>query len=230
MKNKPLIKFIKSIIFVLILITIISCFVIIINGYNMYKDAVNNISIDDKINDIRSDIHFVSIDDVSEDYLNAVIAVEDHRFYKHFGFDPIATMNALFSNILSGSFLGRGGSTIDQQLAKNMYFDQNKNFTRKIAELFVSHKLEQKLTKKEILELYINIIYFGDGYYGINEASFGYYEKAPRDLTFDEALMLAGLPSAPSVYSPTVNEKLAKERMEQVRAAMIKYGYIEKNN
>lgn len=196
----------------------------------MYKSAITEVSLDEKINEIRSDMHFVSIDDVSSYYLDAVIAVEDHRFYQHRGFDPIATMNALFSNILSGSFVGRGGSTINQQLAKNMYFSQDKNFTRKIAELFISFQLEQKLTKKEILELYINIIYFGDGYYGINEASFGYYEKHPRDLNFEESLMLAGLPSAPSVYSPTVNEKLAYERMEQVRAAMIKYGYIKKDN
>ena len=167
---------------------------------------------------------------MSNDYLNATIAVEDHRFYSHFGFDPIATMNALFDNVLSGSFVGRGGSTITQQLAKNMYFDQDKKFSRKIAELIVAFQLEQKLEKDEILELYINIIYFGDGYYGIKEASEGYFQKDPENLTFDEAILVAGLPSAPSVYSPTVNERLANERKEQVRSAMIKHGYIENSN
>lgn len=223
-------KMLKNIIILTLLIVIVSVSIVIFNGYNMYKEAVTQISIDDKIEEIRSMDNFISIDDVSKDYLNATIAVEDHRFYKHFGFDPIATTNAFFSNILSGSFVGRGGSTITQQLAKNMYFEQDKRFDRKIAELFVVFQLEKMLSKDEILELYINIIYFGDGYYGIKEASLGYYKKQPLDLSFDEAILIAGLPSAPSVYSPTVNERLAHERKAQVRSVMIKHGYIEKDN
>ena len=215
---------------IIILVISVTIFITIFNGYNMYKEAISKVSIDDKINEIRNKKNFISIEEVSNDYLNATVAVEDHRFFKHFGFDPIATTNALFDNILSGSFVGRGGSTITQQLAKNMYFEQDKKFDRKIAELFVSFQLEEKLTKNEILELYINIIYFGAGYYGIKEASLGYYQKDPLDLTFDEAILIAGLPSAPSLYSPTVNEKLANERKEQVRSAMIKHGYIQKDN
>lgn len=223
-------RLLKKVILTIILIIIFIISIIILNGYRMYKAAVDSVSIDDKITEIRNHANFVNINEVSQYYLDATIAVEDHRFYKHFGFDPIATTNALFDNILSGSFVGRGGSTITQQLAKNMYFEQDKKFSRKIAELFVVFQLEHKLDKDEILELYINIIYFGDGYYGIKEASFGYFEKNPSDLTLDEALLIAGLPSAPSVYSPTVNEKLANERKEQVRSAMIKHGYIEKSN
>lgn len=221
-------KLIKNIILIAFLIIIITCSIIIYDGYQMYNKAITNISIDDKIKEIRNNKDFISIDNVSPYYLDATIAVEDHRFYKHLGFDIIATTNALFDNILSGSFVGRGGSTITQQLAKNMYFEQDKKFNRKVAELFVAFQLEKKLEKKEILELYINIIYFGDGYYGIKAASLGYFKKEPIDLTFDEAMLIAGLPSAPSVYSPTVNEKLANERKEQVRSAMIKHGYIEK--
>lgn len=220
----------KKIILFLVIVIILVIFGIILNGYSMYKAAVDHISIDDKINEIRNKENYINISDVSNDYLNATIAVEDHRFYNHFGFDPIATMNALFDNVLSGSFVGRGGSTITQQLAKNMYFEQDKKFSRKIAELIVAFQLEQKLEKDEILELYINIIYFGDGYYGIKEASEGYFQKDPENLTFDEAILVAGLPSAPSVYSPTVNERLANERKEQVRSAMIKHGYIENSN
>lgn len=223
-------KSIKNIFLAVFLVIITISSIIILNGYNMYKEAVGKISINEKIINIRNNSTFVSIDEVSKDYLDATIAVEDHRFYKHFGFDPIATMNAFFDNILSGSFVGRGGSTITQQLAKNMYFQQDKKFSRKIAELLVAYHLEKQLTKKEILELYINIIYFGDGYYGIGEASFGYYQKEPSNLTFDEAILIAGLPSAPSVYSPTVNEKLANERKQQVRTAMIKQGYIKNND
>lgn len=223
-------KLFKNIILWIIFIIIIYSLVIILNGYNMYKKAINKSSIDAKIAEIRNDEDFVNLDKISKDYLNATIAVEDHRFYKHFGFDPIATANALFNNILSGSLVGRGGSTITQQLAKNMYFDQDKRFDRKVAELFVAFQLERKLSKDEILELYVNIIYFGNGYYGIKEASLGYYGKAATELTFDEAILIAGLPSAPSIYSPTVNERLAHERKTQVKAAMIKHGYIEKSN
>lgn len=228
-KNKNKNGFKKTMLF-LVIIIILVIFGVTLNGYSMYKAAVDHISIDDKINEIRNKENYINISDVSNDYLNATIAVEDHRFYSHFGFDPIATMNALFDNVLSGSFVGRGGSTITQQLAKNMYFEQDKKFSRKIAELIVAFQLEQKLEKDEILELYINIIYFGDGYYGIKEASEGYFQKNPENLTFDEAILVAGLPSAPSVYSPTVNERLANERKEQVRSAMIKHGYIENSN
>ncbi|MBE6151842.1 MAG: glycosyl transferase [Firmicutes bacterium] len=221
---------IKKFFLIVFLILTLVLSVILLNGYNMCKEATTKVSIDDKIKEIRNNANFINIDKVSRYYLDATIAVEDHRFYKHFGVDPIATINALFDNILSGEFVGRGGSSITQQLAKNMYFSQEKKFSRKVAELFVAFQLEQKLTKQEILELYINIIYFGNGYYGIRQASLGYYDKTPLELTFDEALLIAGLPSAPSVYSPTVNEKLSKERKEQVRKAMIKHGYIEKSN
>ena len=138
-------------------------------------------------------------------------------------------MGALFSNIKTKS-LGMGGSTITQQLAKNMYFSQKKEFTRKVAELFVALDLEKKLTKDEILELYVNIIYFGDGYYGIENASEGYYSKKANELTLEEAIMLAGLPAAPSVYSPTVNKDLANQRYKQVESAMKKYGYLKNEN
>lgn len=223
-------NFIRNVLSFIIGISIVAVFMTILNGYNMYQDAINEISIEDKIKEIKEKSNFINIEDVSKDYLNATIAVEDHHFYKHLGFDIIATTNALFSNILSGSFVGRGGSTITQQLAKNMYFEQDKKLERKVAELLVAFQLEEKLTKDEILELYINIIYFGDGYYGIKTASSGYYNKEPINLSFDEALLLAGLPSAPSVYSPTVSERLAHERKAQVRSAMVKHGYIKKDN
>ena len=199
------------------------------NGYNLYKEAVNSVSIEDKVSEIKSNDTYVNVNQVSKHYKDAVIAVEDHRFYKHSGFDLITTASAAFSNLKTKS-LGQGGSTITQQLAKNMYFTQEKKFTRKVAELFMSFELEKKLSKDEILELYINIIYFGDGYYGIKEASNGYYNKQPIDLTLEEAIMIAGLPAAPSVYSPTVSEKLANERYKQVEAAMFKYGYITKES
>lgn len=227
--KKNFLTTLRNIFFSILVILVIIVCIIFYNGYNLYKKAVNTISVEDKVKEIKTNENYVKIDKVSQHYKDAVVAVEDHRFYEHSGFDLITTVSAAFSNIKTKS-LGQGGSTITQQLAKNMYFTQEKKFTRKVAELFMSFDLESKLSKNEILELYINIIYFGDGYYGIKEASNGYYNKEPINLTLEESIMIAGLPAAPSVYSPTVNEKLANERYNQVEAAMFKYGYIEKES
>ncbi len=227
-KRKSLNPIIKILLLIFITFLII-CNIIFYKGYITYQAAVDEVSIEEKINDIKNQNNYIKIENVSQYYKDAVIAVEDHRFYKHKGIDLISTTGALFSNIKTKS-LGMGGSTITQQLAKNMYFSQKKEFTRKVAELFVAIDLEKKLSKDEILELYVNIIYFGDGYYGIENASQGYYGKSANDLTKEEAIMLAGLPAAPSVYSPNVNKNLANQRYKQVESAMKKYGYLKNEN
>jgi membrane peptidoglycan carboxypeptidase len=107
-----------------------------------------------------------------------------------------------------------------------LYFTQEQRFSRKIAELFVAFDLEKNYSKEEILELYCNMIYYGDGYYGIREASLGYFNKEPKDLTLAEASLLAGLPNAPSLYSPTKNLELAHKRQSAVLTQMLKYEYI----
>ena len=226
---KKVLKLIRSILLIIFILLLTTISIITYKGYNLYKDVILKKSIEDKVLEIKNKSNYITIDKVSKNYIDAVIAVEDHRFYLHKGIDILSIINAAFSDIRSNS-LGMGGSSITQQLAKNMYFSQDKNFTRKVAEVFVSNDLENILSKDEILELYMNIIYFGDGYYGINDASHGYYNKDAIDLTLEEAIMLAGLPAAPSVYSPTVNQKLANERYKQVEAAMIKYGYIKKES
>lgn len=191
-------------------------------GYKMYKDAIKEVSIDEKVSQIRNDEDYIKISEVPEMYKKAVIAVEDHRFYKHFGIDIIAIGRATFNDLKAFSFI-EGGSTITQQLAKNQYFTQEKKITRKIAETFLAFKLEKKYEKDEILELYINTIYFGNGYYGIKEAAMGYFGKLPKDLTDGECIMLAGIPNAPSVYALNENPSLAKQRQKQVMAKMIRY-------
>ena len=121
----------------------------------------------------------------------------------------------------------KAGSTITQQVAKNLYFIGESNFIyRKIAEAFVSFDLEKKYSKDDILEVYINTIYFGEGYYGIKQAAKGYYNKEPKDLSLYEATMLAGVPNAPSVYAPTVNPDLAKSRQEKVLRSMIESEFL----
>jgi len=191
-------------------------------GYKMYKDAVKEVSIETKINEIREQEDYTKISDVPEMYKKAVVSVEDHRFYKHHGIDVIAIGRATLNDLRAFSFM-EGGSTITQQLAKNQYFTQEKKMTRKIAETFLAFKLEKEYEKDEILELYINTIYFGNGYYGIKEASMGYFGKLPKDLTDSECIMLAGIPNAPSVYALTENPDLAKQRQKQVLAKMIRY-------
>ena len=170
---------------------------------------------------------YISISEVPETYKNATIAIEDHRFYSHGAIDVFTTARSFIENIRNKE-LSNGGSTITQQVARNMYFTQEKSFIRKVAELFVAVDLEKNYSKDEILEMYLNIIYFGDGYTGLKQASYGYYRKSPSKLSLAEQAMLAGIPNAPSIYSPNVNPELAKKRQQKVLDAMVKYGYISK--
>ena len=149
----------------------------------------------------------------------------DHRYYEHGAIDPIGIARAFYTNIRDGEF-DEGGSTITQQVAKNVIFNQDKTLIRKLGEIFAAYDLEKNYSKDEILALYVNSSYFGDGYYCIYDASMGYYKKEPKDLTLSEASMLAGVPNAPSVYAPTVNPELAKKRQKHVLNKMVEYGYI----
>ena len=205
------------------IILVLAIFCII--GYSTYSSALKDEPLLTKISSITSQDNFVKFSDLSEDYRNAVIAVEDHRFYDHGPVDFIAIARALYVNLTNWE-LREGGSTITQQVAKNVIFSQEESFTRKLGEIFASYDLEKNYSKNEIFELYVNTSYFGNGYYGIYAASMGYYNKLPKDLTLDEASMLAGVPNAPSVYAPTVNPDLAKKRQIHVLNKMVEYGYI----
>lgn len=223
-------KFIRHILFIILIILIIICSSIFASGYLLYKDAITKVSIKDKITQIKEKEDFVSINDVPPNFKNAVIAVEDHRFEKHGVIDPIGISRAIFSN-LQAKELKEGGSTITQQLAKNLYFASEKHvISRKIAEILIGYDLEKNYSKNEIFELYMNTIYFGDGYYGISQASKGYLNKQPKDMNLYECTMLAGIPNAPSVYSPSVNPKLTKKRQEKVINSMVEYGYLSKED
>lgn len=225
---KTIFKFIKAILVILILICIVVCSVVVVNGYKMYREKIDEVSIETKVESIRSDKNYITMDEIPKDFKNAIIAVEDHRFYEHGYIDIISIGRAVVNNIKTMS-LAEGGSTITQQLAKNMYFTMEKKFTRKVAEVFVARKLEQMYTKDEILEMYINVAYFGDGLYGLKEAANGYFDKEPLELTFDEITLLAGLPNAPSAYSLSDNEDLARRRQQIVINQMKKYNFIDEN-
>lgn len=225
-------KILKRIIICIILIILFAVGIVTYKGYTIYKQALNEISVKDKVAEIQSQENYTKIEDLPEFYLNAVIAVEDHRFYDHGAIDIISIGRAVWTNIKSFE-LREGGSTITQQLAKNIYFTQEKTALRKIAEIFMAFEIEKNCDKDEILELYVNTSYFGDGYYCVKEAANGYFDKEPIDMTEYESSMLAGIPNAPSVYAPTKNPDLAKQRQNQVLDRMIKYEYIteeEKQN
>ena len=218
-------KFIKKLFLTIVLVIVLVVGGIILLGYNMYSNAINETNLQDKISKIKENENFVSIDEVTDDFANAIIAIEDHRFRDHSGIDLITTARSMLENIKEQDIVA-GGSTITQQTGRLLYFTQEQRFTRKVAELFVAFDLERIYSKDDILELYINIIYFGNGYYGIREASLGYFNKEPKDLTLDEASLLAGLPNAPSVYAPNKNPALAKKRQSAVLNSMVKYNYI----
>ena len=225
-------KILKRIIICIILIILFAVGIVTYKGYTIYKQALNEISVKDKVAEIQSQENYTKIEDLPEFYLNAVIAVEDHRFYDHGAIDIISIGRAVWTNIKSFE-LREGGSTITQQLAKNIYFTQEKTALRKIAEIFMAFEIEKNCDKDEILELYVNTSYFGDGYYCVKEAANGYFDKEPIDMNEYESSMLAGIPNAPSVYAPTKNPDLAKQRQNQVLDKMVKYEYIteeEKQN
>ena len=219
-------KFLKKLFLMLILIVLIIGSVVLLNGYKLYKTTIDNLSLEDKISEIKSNDTYVSINDVPSYYINAIIAVEDHRFREHGAIDIISIGRAIVSNIKAKEF-NEGGSTITQQVAKNLYFiTEDDVISRKVAEIFVAIDLEKNYSKDDILEFYINTIYFGEGYYGIREASYGYYKKEPKDLNLYEATLLAGVPNAPSVYAPTINPHLAKSRQKKVIYSMVEHGYL----
>ena len=169
--------------------------------------------------------HYVLMKDIPRAMCRAVIAVEDKRFYNHNGFDIESIARATVVNVESGE-IEEGGSTITQQLAKNLFLSQERSFTRKFEELLLSIQIESHFDKNKILELYLNTIYFGSNFYGINDAAQGYFGKEPKNLSLAECAMLAGIPNAPSVYSPYVNFSLAKQRQNIVLDAMIKAHFI----
>ena len=163
-------KIFKRVALGILIVILIFVMVLVGNGYSIYKNALKEMPLSEKVTAIREKENYVKIEELPEIYLKAVVSVEDHRFYDHNGIDIIAIGRAVFNDIKEMSFV-QGGSTITQQIAKNTYFTQEKKFTRKIAEVFMAFDLEKNYEKDEILELYLNTSYFGDGYNTAKEAA-----------------------------------------------------------
>ena len=195
-------------------------------GYREYRALLQEKPLASVVAETREKESFTPLYALPETYRDAVIAAEDHRFRLHFGIDPLGIARALMVD-LRDKELKEGGSTITQQLAKNYYFPMNRDLIKKIAEAFIAVRLEKDYTKDDILELYVNTIYFGDGYYSVRDAALGYFDKEPSELSDYECTMLAGIPNAPSVYAPTKNPDLAEQRRKIVVKKMLSAGYID---
>lgn len=196
-----------------------------VKGYRMYQEALSQSAIEERVDAVRGRSDFTGYSEMPQFYIEAVISVEDHRFMKHPGIDPIAIVRAVCTDIREMAFM-EGGSTITQQLAKNLLFTEDKKIERKAAEVFAAFDIEGKYSKEEIFELYVNTNCFGSGYEGVFDAAIGYFGKFPSEMTNYESAMLAGVPNAPAVYSPDVNLELANQRVGQVLQSMVRHQVI----
>ena len=209
------------------------------NGYYLYDDSNNLIN--------GTSDQWIKLDNISSNLINATIAIEDKNFYKHHGFDYLRIFKSLYVNAVNRKTL-QGASTITQQYAKNLFLEFDKTWERKMKEAWLTIRLESQYSKDEILEGYLNTINYG-GVYGIENASYYYFNKSSSDLTLAEASILAGIPKSPKNYSPILNYDKAKERQKLVLQSMVNnnfitedemnkayntelifYGYIENNN
>lgn len=168
----------------------------------------------------------VPVERLPQHLIDAVISIEDRRFRYHFGVDPLGIARAIVTNLTSGRVV-QGGSTLTQQLAKNLYLGPERTLKRKAQEAVLALILESRFTKNEILELYLNRVYFGAGTYGVEAAAARYFAKPASDLSLRESAMLAGLLKAPSRYDPTRNPKGAADRMKLVVQAMVEAGHLD---
>ena len=235
-KSLKILLFISLIIFILISTAFLYAYIItkdqtidtekLVNPSraNVFLDANNSI-----ISEQANGIEFTEISQLNDYTKNAFIAVEDKRFYEHNGIDFRGLFRATLNNIKTLSFK-QGGSTITQQLIKNTHLSNKKTIKRKLIEFKLALDLEKKFSKDEILEKYLNTIYFGDNCYGITKASKHYFNKIPQDLTLNESAMLAGLVKAPSHYSPLIDIDKCNQRKNLVLLMLKQQGYITQSD
>lgn len=220
-----ILRMVRNLILLVFTICLCAVLALVYMGWRMYTQALEAMPLDQKVKQVQSQESYTSFEELPETYVDAVIAAEDHRFYEHNGVDVIALGRALVNDIKSMSFV-EGGSTITQQLAKNLYFTQEKELTRKIAEVFMAFHLEANYSKEELFELYVNSIYFGNGCYDVASATRSYFGIEPSQMDENQCTLLAGIPNAPSVYDLTQNPDLAAQRQRQVLHLMVKYEYL----
>lgn len=219
---KTLARIIRRVLVIALVAVIAMCALTVWRGYGMYREALADRPISQTVQELRATDTYTELDELPQTYLDAVVAVEDHRFYEHGGIDPIAICRAAFNDLRTLS-LREGGSTITQQVAKNLFFTQDKHFERKVAEVFMAFDLEARYSKREILEMYVNSSYFGSGYTGIGQAAPGYLGCDPSDMSDYECALMAGFPNAPELFA--ADPQAADSRARVVVQQMEKYGF-----
>ncbi|MBQ6559959.1 MAG: transglycosylase domain-containing protein [Erysipelotrichaceae bacterium] len=211
---------------ILLLIFTVAAGTLLYQGYFRYQREIEALPVKDAVESYTLKKDYVPYEELDEDFINAVIAVEDKRFFTRKGYDFIALGRALYHDLQAGEIV-EGGSTITEQISKNLYLGGYINgMEEKIAGIFLLFDLEKHYSKEELLALYVNMNYYGDSYHGISEAAKGYYDASASDLSLARAAILAGLPNAPSVYQLSDGYDKAKERQEWVLQTMCNNGYI----
>ncbi len=224
--NKP-----KKHLFLKIFLSLIVLFILLtgilgLHGFLLYRQEVDASSIEKSVSAYTEKEGYLPYEEIDEDFVHAVVSVEDKRFFTRKGFDFIALVRALYANIRAGKFI-EGGSTITQQIAKNLFLDwQITRIEEKIAEVYLSFDLENTYSKEELFALYANMNYYGDGFWGLRDAAKGYFDHSASDLTLAEAAILAGIPNAPAIYQLSTGYELAKERQSWVLSTMVRNKYI----
>ena len=196
-------------------------------SYINYKPPTEIYSSDGEVIKTLGLKNTVRLDMISWKFQKAILATEDSRFFKHHGIDPIAFLRAMFVNIKRGGII-QGGSTITQQLAKNLFFSFDKSWVRKFKEMLIAFQIETSFSKSDILEAYSNLVYFGNGAYGVDEASNMYFGIRSRNLTLLQAAVLAGTVRSPNKFNPFNDRALAMRRAGTVLSRMVSEGFIDK--
>ena len=218
-------RLLKTICLLLIMLLIVFSSFTYVKAKHLYNTKISELSIEDAVKQYTYN-KYLTFDEIDEDFVNAVISVEDKRFFDRKGYDFIALIRAIYNNIIFREFI-EGGSTITEQIAKNLYLERTaRNLEEKLCEIMIMYDLEEKYSKEELFALYANMNYYGDGYWGLKNAARGYYKAQANDLSLAKAAILAGIPNAPSAYQLSTGYELAKNRQEKVLTTMVNNNII----
>ena len=223
-------KTLRSILLALLLCILVFLFTILGQGYLRYQREIERLPIAQAVEAYTEKDGFVAFSELDDDFVQAVIAVEDKRFFERKGYDFVALCRAMYHNLKAKKVI-EGGSTITEQIAKNLYLNGYVDgIEAKTAEIFIMLDLEKNFPKDELLALYVNMNYYGDGYWGIRNAAKGYYDTTPDDLSLAQAAILAGIPNAPAVYQLSTGFELARNRQAWVLQTMLRNGFISQED
>ena len=219
-------KILKKISAIIILVVVLGSLIIVMLGHKEYQEVTREKPLEQAISELQEKKYYVSLDEIPDMVERAMIGVEDKRFYsRKTTLDYWSLGRATWENIKAMKLV-EGGSTIPQQVSKNLYFDHSASFVRKVSEFFVTRDLLKLKSKEDILELYLNVAYFGDGYTGIGEAALGYFSIPVEALSDAQATLLVGIVQSPANYELSHNYERAKERQKTILTRLVEQDVI----